>query len=269
MIYSFFRLFWRDVTYSFSYGKYKYLIFLAYMAALAYAISLRNQSIGTNGLDTFFLLMRDNGYIKTLTDYVIPYYWDFTQFFALFLTADYLIHDFRQNQLYVLLRCQSKRQYIMSKIVWLIIQNLALYLCLFAAVYLASGSVTHDFSLNASSYFHQFIEPMMQSKVSSGLLVTRLLIGFIATSTVLSSLLLLLIHWLQPIIAFFCVVVLCTLSTFLDSKWLPAIHSMILKQDIFDLEHHLTLGFSLAYSACLFLAVSTVTLYICKQRELL
>ncbi|RYL87307.1 hypothetical protein [Sporolactobacillus sp. THM19-2] len=263
------RLFWRDVTYSFSYGKYKYLIFFAFMAVLALAESMRIRSFGSNGADTFFLLLRDNGYIKILSDYEIPYYWDFTQFFTLFLTADYIFHDFRQNQLYVLLRCRSKRRYILSKIMWIIFQNLLVYLCLLMVIVLVSGSVSGNFSLSSSSYFHQFIGPMMESQVPEWELLMRLLIGFIITSVVLSSLMLLLIHWLSPIITFFSVVVLCSLSTFLDSRWLPAIHSMILKTDIFNMEHQLTLGFSLLYCAGVYVLVNTVTLFMCKRREII
>ncbi|WP_353948548.1 hypothetical protein ABNN70_01665 [Sporolactobacillus sp. Y61] len=75
--------------------------------------------------------------IKILSDYEIPYYWDFTQFFTLFLTADYIFHDFRQNQLYVLLRCRSKRRYILSKIMWIIFQNLIFHIYAITAVVLS------------------------------------------------------------------------------------------------------------------------------------
>lgn len=266
---SFYRLFFRHVIYSFSYGKYKYTAFFIIMAFLALMTSLQLKAFGSNSVGTFFLLLQDKGYFVQLSDYEVPFYWDFIQFFVLFLIGDFLFQDLENNRAYLLMRCRSRLRYILSNICWIVSQTIFIYIGLFAVIYVVSSLVLGNFSIGESPYFQHNIASFMEIKVTPGGLVLRILVGFILTSTVLSSIQLLCIQFVPPVMAFFGVIILSSISTFSDIQWLPAIHSMILKQNIFNLEHHLTLRFSIIYCVVLYAVVTILTIFIFKKKDIL
>lgn len=263
------KLFFRDISYSFSYGKYKYASFYSLIALLALMISLQIKPLGSNSIGTFFLLLQDKGYIRVLADYQVPLNWDFIQFFSLFLIGDFLFQDQENNRTYLLLRCRSKCHFILSRIFWIVVQNVFLYLGIIVVIYVVSSLTLGDFSIGESAYFNHNIASLMAIKVSPEQLLLRILLGFIMTSIVLSSIQLLCIQFISPTITFFGVVVISSISTFYGNKWLPAIHSMILKQDIFNLEHHLTLNFSITYCAVLYVIVTVLTIFVFKNKDIL
>lgn len=263
------KLFFRHVSYSLSYGKYKLFIFYSIAAFLALATSIQIKTIGSNSIGAFFLLLKDNGYLYRLSDYQVPFSWDFIQFFTLFLIGDFLFHDLDSNRRYLLLRCRSKMNYILSKIIWVAVQNMFIYIGLFAVIYVISSLVLGNFSMGDSPFFNNTISSMMEIKEAPGQLLLRIFIGFEVTSLVLSSLQLLFLQFASPIVTFLSVIILSSLSTFSDSKWLPAIHSMILRQNIFDLKHHLTLGFSVAYCAIVYILVTLFTIFLFQKKDIL
>ncbi|GGE53103.1 hypothetical protein GCM10011391_34980 [Pullulanibacillus camelliae] len=265
---TFYRLLSHDLSYSLAYGKYKFIVFYGLIALLSLMMGAEVKSVANgNTVGTVYLLLKDNGYIKTLSDYELPYYWDFIQFFTLFLIGDFLYQDLNNNRTYVVLRCHSKLQYMLSKVCWLIIQNMLLFAGMFIVIYAVSSIVLGDFSFHSSAYFHHYIASLMNNSVSPGQLVWRIFLGYILTNLVLSSILLLLLQWLSPIVSFLGVIIISSLSTFLGTKWLPAIHSMILKQDTFNREHHLTLSFSVIYCAVCFVVIAAFTLYTFRKSE--
>ncbi|TCP29949.1 hypothetical protein EV207_10743 [Scopulibacillus darangshiensis] len=259
------KLFFHDFTYGFSYGKHKYIVFYSMIGLLSLMISFQLKPLGSNSIATFFLLLKDNGYIKQLSDYQVPFYWDFIQFSVLFLIGDFLFQDIENKRIYLLLRSRSKSHYILSKIFWVVVQNILIYIGLFTTIYIISSLALGDFSLGKSPYFKQNIVPLMVTKVTPGQLLLNILLGFIITSVLLSSILLLFIQFSPPIMIFFGVIVISSISTFSSIKWLPAIHSMILKRDIFNMEHHLTLGFSIIYCLVLYAFVTTFTFFVFKK----
>lgn len=263
------KLFNRDFTYALSYGKYKYIVFYSLLAFLALMISLQIKSYGSNSMGIFFLLLKDKGYIQNLSDYQIPFYWDFTQFFVLFLIGDYLFQDHESNRVYVLIRCHSKMKYLFSKIYWIIVQNLLIFLGVFIVVYIISSLTLNDFSIGSSPYFLNHIEVQMANKVTPVHLLIRLFVGFVMTSIVLSCLLLLCIQFTTPIVSFLSVIILCSVSTFSGIKWLPAIHSMILRSNVFNHAHHLTFGFSISYCIGLYIIITLLTLFVFKNIDFL
>lgn len=263
------KLFCRDMIYSFAYGKYKYLAFFGIIAFLALVTSLQLKPSEGNSVDIFFLLLQDNGYISEHASYRIPLYWDFVQFIILFLIADFLFHDQESNEAYLLFRCRSRLHYISTKICWIVVQNIFICSGLFVVIYAVSSLVYGDFSIKASPYFRENIESMMAINVTPEQLLLRILLGYIMTSIVLSTILLLCIQLISPIVSFLGVVILCTISTFSGIKWLPAIHSMILKTNIFDMEHHLTLPFSITYSVVVFSVTALLTIVFFKKKDIL
>lgn len=263
---SLYRLLIHDFKYSLSYGKYKYIGFYGVIVILALLFSLQQKEINGNGVTVIFSLLKDEGYFNQLADYVLPFNWTFIQVCTLFLISDYLFFDQENNKNYLLLRARSKKNYIASKLIWIITQNILIFTLLFIIIYCVTAMTTGNLSLNRSAYFNHSI---MELSISPSQLVLRILTGYIITGIVLSSILLLAMQFLLPVLSFLSVVILCSLSTFLDTKWLPAIHSMILKQDIFNSEHHLTLTFSVIYSMVLYIIVSIITLNVFKRKEFL
>lgn len=263
-----FRLLRRDLLYSLSYGKYKYLSLFVLTAILALSKSMVLKPIGSNCVGVIYLLLQDNGYITQLSDYQVPLYWDFYQFYILFLIGDFLSHDMAKNQPYILLRSRLKINYMLSKIAWIITQTILIYVLLFAIIYIVSSLVLGTFSIGDSRYFTQTIQPTMQIHLSPEKLLIRILIGFILSGVVLSGIQLLAMQVITPMMGFLGVVILCTISTFSGLKWLPAIHSMILKQDIFNLEHHLTFTFSLWYCLITYSVVSFLSILIIKKKDI-
>ena len=266
---SFFKLLYRHILYSFSYGKYKYSIFFGFMALLALMKSLQLTHVESNSVGTFYWLFKDNGYISRLADYQVPFYWVFIQFFVLFLISDFLFQDLENNRSYLLMRCRSKVQYILSNICWIVVQTLFIFIGLFAVIYIVSSLTLGDFSLGESVYFQQNIASLMEMKESPGSLVLHMFTGFFLTTIVLSSIQLLCMQFFSPIISFFGVIILSSLSTFSDIKWLPAIHSMILKQNIFNIEHHLTLSYSIMYCIGLYAIVTILTILVFRKKDIL
>jgi hypothetical protein len=236
---------------------------------LAITKSLELKSLSSNSVDTFYSLLKDEGYLYRLSDYQVPFHWDFIQFFVLFLIGDFLFQDIENNRTYLLVRCRSKLNYVLSKMGWIVFQNLFIYITLFVVIYVISSFILKNFTIGDSGYFHKHIESLMEIKTTSQNLVVRILAGYILTSILLSSMLLLSIQFLSPIMTFFGVIIICVISTFSDSKWLPAIHSMILKQSIFNLEHQLTLSFSMIYCGILYLITTLVTLYVFQKKDIL
>lgn len=266
---SVFKLFSRDIIYSFSYGKYKFIVFYSFIAFLSLMNSLQIKSSESNSVGTIFSLLKDKGYIYRLSDYQVPFNWDFILFFVLFLIGDFLFQDLENNRTYLLLRCRSKITYMLSKVYWVVVQNLLIFIGVFAVIYIVSSLVLGDFSIGQSAYFNNNIASLMEIKVTPQQLLLRILLGYIMTSILLSSLQLLCIQFITPIMTYFGVIIICTISTFSDIKWLPAIHSMILKSEIFNLEHHLTLGFSMAYCAVLYVLITFMTLFFFKKMDIL
>ncbi|PLR78600.1 hypothetical protein CU633_05065 [Bacillus sp. V3-13] len=264
-----YKLFSRDMAYSLSYGKYKYLIFYCIIAALSLMTSLQLKSFDSNSVGTFYLLLKDNGYIKLLSEYEVPVNWTFIQFFVLFLIGDFLFQDIGKNRSYLLLRCRSKGQYILAKMGWIVAQSMILYIGVFVVIYFVSSLVLCDFSIGASPFFTDMIAPLMEIRITPGDLILRIILGYFMTTLVLSSIQLLCIQFISPAIAYFGVIILGGISTFSDLKWLPAIHSMILKQTIFDIEHQLTLRFSILYSLVLYVLISIITFFVFKEKDIL
>lgn len=90
--------------------------------------------------------------------YEIPVNWIFIQFFILFLITDFLVHDAETNSSYLILRIKRREQYILSKLIWIVIQNILVYFGLFIVIYVISSLLLGDFSLEASSYFQDTIQ---------------------------------------------------------------------------------------------------------------
>ena len=108
----------------------------------------------------------------------------------------------------------------------------------------------------------------MATLIAPAELVARIVIGYLLTGIVLSAIQLLLLQFLAPAITFFAVVLLGSLSAIVDAKWLPGIHSMILKQEIFAPEQQLSFGFSVAYTAVSFVLFSAVTFMAFRKKDI-
>jgi hypothetical protein len=258
-----------DIIYSLSYGKYKWVAFFGLVILLSVTTSIQAKAWHANSVDVFFLLLKDNGYISSLSDYEVPYKWVFIQCFTLFLVSDFLSKDIKTNRIYLILRCQSKNLYILSKLIWIIIINFFLYVCLFLIVYFISGSVLGDLTIETSPYFHHFIQPLMTMPTDPGIFVFQLFFGFFLTTIVLSSIQLLFIQYVSPMIVFLGVIFLSVVSTLYGTKWLPAIHSMILKHTWFEETHHLTFLFSDLYSTLVFIGVAVITVSLFRNKDIL
>lgn len=263
------KLFNRDMTYSFSYGKYKYLLFYALIIVLTVAESLKIKSFTGNSVDAYFQLLKDTGYFYQLSDYVVPVNWLFIQLIVLFLVSDFLVHDFKVNSHYLLLRIHVKGEFILSKLWWIITQNTLIHFGIIIIIYVISSCILGDFSLEVSSFYHLYIDSQMIIPLSPLQLFLHIFLGYVMTSIVLSSLFLLCLQLFTPIISFCLAIIISSLSTFLDWKWLPAIHSMILKKDVFDYEHHLSIQFSAAYSVCVFILLSVITYFLFKKKDII
>lgn len=264
-----FNLFLLDIFYSLSYGKYKLFGFLFFIAFLAIMLSLQLKSAGSNSIGTFFVMLKDYGYITKISDYQVPYYWVFIQFVVLFLIGDYLSRDMENNQIYLVLRGRSKLNYILSKMLWIVFQNILIFLFLFIIVYVISSVMLGDFSIGSSPFYQKSMVALMAIKVTPEQFLFRLFIGFIMTSIVLSSLQLFAMQLTSPILTYFGVILISCISTFSGSKWLPAIHSMIMKSSIFNQDHHLTLEFSAEYCAVVYVLVTGLTIYFYKKKDIL
>ncbi|WP_077324727.1 hypothetical protein [Virgibacillus siamensis] len=263
----FYKLFIRDLINSWQYGKIKYLVFFTIIIFLSTMKSLQIKQFDANSVGTFFLLLQDNGKIKHITDYQIPFYWNFIQFFILFLIGDYLFNDFQRNKTYALIRSGSRTAYISAKICWIFIQNIITVALLFLAIYVSSGVVLNDFSIGISDYFLTAIEPAMNMETSPEQLLFQMLVGFVLTSVVLSGIILLGMQFFEKITVFFSVILLCSISTFYGSKWLPAVHSMILKHHIFSQNLSLTFSFSIIYCIFLYAILSIAIVMVFRKKD--
>lgn len=87
------KLIIRDMLYSWSYGKHKYIIFFCILSFLSVATSLQLKPFGSNSSGVFYFLLKDNGYIRVISDYEVPVYWVFIQFYIQFLIGDFLFDD--------------------------------------------------------------------------------------------------------------------------------------------------------------------------------
>jgi len=261
-----YRLFLRDWKYSLLYGKWKYGAWFLFFAFLTLMMSVRLNQYGVNSADIIFMLLKDEGYFQFLSEYEVPIYWVFTQFFIIFLIGDFLSEDFQKNRIYLLLRSRSKSSYFLSKIGWLIMQNIGFIIGLFLSIYLVSSITLRTFSLETSLYFQDTVVPLMDIPVSASEVVTRIIVGYLVTSLALSGLLFLTMQLLSPALAFLGIIILSGVSTILDSKWLPGIHSMILKQSIFANNYQLSMTFSLVYSFVVFL-VSSIIAYLVFNKK--
>ncbi|MCM3738576.1 hypothetical protein M3215_23075 [Bacillus cytotoxicus] len=259
----------RNVRYSISYGKYKYIAFFSFIAFLAIVMSVQMKVTGSNSVEIFYLLLKDKGYFLHISEYDPPLFWEFIQFFVLFLIGDFLFHDFKHNRSYLLLRCRSRLQYVLSYIGWIFVQNIVIYLGVFFVIYVCASCMMGNFSLEASPYFKQVIQSELVISVTPSELVCRILFGYIMAGIVLSSIQLLFMQLLSAPIVFFGTIIVSGMSTLSDNQWLPAIHSMILKQSIFDTEHHLTLQVSIVHSFVLYSVITMCILFIFRKKDML
>ncbi|MFD2752174.1 hypothetical protein ACFSUM_17435 [Virgibacillus siamensis] len=263
----FFKLLFRDLINSWQYGKFKYIVFFIMIIFLSVMKSLQIKQFDASSVGTFFLLLQDNGYIKHITDYQIPFYWNFIQFFILFLIGDYLFYDSQKNKTYALIRSGSRTAFISAKIGWIIIQNTIIVVCLFLVIYISSGIIFGDFSIDRSDYFLNRIQPFMNISTSPEKLLVQLLVGFILSSVVLSGIILLGMQFFEKISVFFSVIILCSISTFYGGKWLPAVHSMIMKHHIFSQDYSLTFLFSIIYCICFYIILGIAVVLAFRRKD--
>ncbi|MBP3040957.1 hypothetical protein J9303_15825 [Bacillaceae bacterium Marseille-Q3522] len=227
-------------------------------------ISIQQKSYDGNNVTVLFRLLKDEGYFYLLTDYKIPINWIFIQLTVLFLIGDFFFQDLGKNRTYLLLRSRLKGRYILSKIVWMIVQSFVFFAGIFIVIYIVSSLVFGDFSLTETSYLKQIIGTILSPEE----FILRILLGYFVTTIALSAVLLLCMQFIPPVVAYFAVIAVSCISTFADMKWLPAIHSMILKQAIFAPEHQLTLRYSLTYSILLFAFASLATYFVFKKKDI-
>jgi hypothetical protein len=265
----FFPLLKRDIKLSFFYSKYKYLVFFTFLSILTVSKSLSVKNLGGGNVDVFFLLLKDEGYFLNLSDISIPVNWIFIQYATLFLISDYYVNDFKNNSIYILVRTQNKSAFFLSKVVWLIWQILIVFISISLIVYLVSSAILGSFSIKFTPLYKVMITTQLDIKVTPLILVLHILIGFILTTLILSIFQLLCMQFLTPIISYFCVISISSISIIADSKWLPAIHSMILKQEIFDVDHALSFQFSITYCVIIFILLAFISTYIYQRKDIL
>lgn len=152
-------------------------------------------------------------------------------FFIVFIIGSYIYDDLKNNGVYILSRVGNTKYFWISKVLWIIINNLIYYLIVFGIAVIA-GKI-----FSGSSLEKDLIETL-----------GTLFILYFTTSIALCLLNATLSLIVKPVYAYLIIILLLAFSIFLKNNLLPGQHSLILRHVPFDKIYNLTLWKSLIYN---------------------
>lgn len=171
-----------------------------------------------------------------------PLVWFMVNFFIVFIVGSYMYDDLKNNGVYILSRIGNPQYFWISKVLWIIINNLIYYLIVLGIAVIAGKR------FSGSSLEKDLIETL-----------GTLFILYFTTSVALCLLNTTLSLIVKPVYAYLIIILLLDFSIFLKNNLLPGQHSLILRHVPFDKIYNLTLWKSLIYNFVL----STTSIILC------
>ncbi|WP_062199376.1 hypothetical protein [Massilibacterium senegalense] len=223
----------RDLLYGWMKNKSRYGVFFFLIVTLSFkniwVLSYQNGTV----LDLFLESFKSSEYLTAIEDIGdIPITWILIHFLILFIIGDFIRDDIKENAIYILTRTKRIQEYWLAKLLWIIINVFIMYGLMFLIMYLLGVF---------------FLQPVLEwGPISKGLLTGALLAEtnglqflfllfclYSTTSIVLGFIHLMFTIFISSQYALLLTLIIVCLSIFIDYQWLPGIHSMLLKHDIF------------------------------------
>ncbi|GEM_PF-716658 len=242
------KLLKKDLVQGFYINRIKLIIFILFIVVMTIGMGNLIRNNEGNIVDLFFVCYRDIGYIENIKELnSLPIVWIFINAFVVFFIGDFVYEDLRKNSIYTLVRTKRIQEYWLSKICWIFINVFLLYVILFAVTYFIGGLFL-DNSMKWTIFSNRLIKEKMVRELSPLKFTIILFIIYTSTSMSIAVLQTYFTLFIKPVHSFLLVIIIISLSIFLDNQLLIGIHSMILKHDYFDSWHGLSLIKSIVYN---------------------
>ncbi|MFQ3545773.1 hypothetical protein Q7A53_16970 [Halobacillus rhizosphaerae] len=227
----------RDLLLLFSSNLYKWIAAIG-LTIFITSVSLYNlnhwfqlhdyQNIQASLTDVLFLNFKGTA----PTDKELPYVWLLVQLYGVFLVGNFTEEDFKENGPYIISR-SSRGKWWMSKTLSIGVLMFVYYGVLVLVTLLLSSFYV-DLSFNWSTYGNKMIVPLLSTSIHPFLFVL-VMVGLLYTGNLLLTFLLMtLLARFSSIYSFLIVVVILFSSLFIHFSGSPAMHSIILRQGLFN-----------------------------------
>ncbi|MGE8057066.1 hypothetical protein ACQKOD_24795 [Bacillus mycoides] len=247
----------RDLLHGIYNNQYKYLTFIMFILLLSISNGNAIKNEGGNIVDLFFVNYKDMGYAMGIGEMNrLPIIWILINVFVAFIIGDFIKTDLKNNAVYVLTRTKSFKEYWISKVLWVFINVLFLYVGLFIITYF-TGCLFINNSIEWSSLSNILIKNMLVQDITAKEFMVSLFLLYFTTSFTISLLQINLTLFIKSRYSFLIIILTACLSIFIDNQMFPAIHSMILKHNYFDSIHELTILKSIIYN----IVFSSIAIY--------
>lgn len=227
-------------------GKYCILFFLIIIMTII-NIQLLNRNNG-NILDLFYMTYKDTEYKNSNLDFQeFPFIWFLINILISSSIGNYILEDIKKDAYYVLIRCKTYTLYWLSKICFVLIHTLLIYFILFSLTFII-GAIFLNNTLEWSLLFNPILRESIVQSITPLKFILSLFLIYSTTSIVITLLQINLSLFLGKKRGVILIIFILVLSIFSTNQYLPAIHSMLLKHDIFDKAHGLSIIDSLKYN---------------------
>ncbi len=198
-----------------------------------------------------FSFFQDSGYIHSLTEYKLPYYWLLIHVCSLFFIDYPIFLDSQKNYYTLLLQVKNRKTYTFSLLCTIILCSL-IFLFLFILIFLSSIYIV------ASTH-------KLFTFDDNTVLISQYLLLLYFSILLINMLCFILSRILSFQISIFLSVLTLIISTLRNERWLIGSQSLLMKQH-FITERGLTLS-SHFLITCIYFSVMTFLLFLCMDKK--
>lgn len=235
-----FSLIKRDFTFTFKAILIKNILFqIVFLCiSLFYIINLKGH-YNVNYAKMVFENLKGILYYNQGDGFQLPMIWIIINFFIIFILANYMYDDLKNNGIYILTRIKKSKYFYYAKILWIIGNVFIYYLLIFLIMLIVSKVFLHG---DCKYIF------IVGIKVNCRVFIIKTFLLYVTTSLALVLFQNAISLFFNPVYSYLITIILIVLSVFISSKLMPGQHSLILRHAPFNKLHNLTFIKSLIYN---------------------
>ena len=195
-----------------------------------YYISANKMSILPSAVDYLICCFAGTEPLLTMarTEFKFPVIWLQILLCPVVLNMDYMLDDLQKTGEQILIRCQYRYKWFLSKCIWNICSSFAYFSCaLISAIIIShlSGNFSFDYNSTLTAFFGVFLQKKATPII---LLITVIILPFLTIAT-LNTLQMILCLYIKPVYSFLTCLTLLVLAVFYDSSFLLGTGAMLIR----------------------------------------
>ncbi|MDU6480894.1 MAG: hypothetical protein E6538_02795 [Paeniclostridium sordellii] len=251
-----FKLIKRDLIVGFEKNKYKFLVIALVFTIIIYAnaYGLRSQAIelgisnnDINFVDLFFSIFKGINYNK----FPLPINWILINMYTTYLIGSYCYDDLSEESYNVIVRSKDRKNFWISKVVWMVITIITFYILLLFLITFFSITI-FNVSFEWSTFSKETLLEVIQTNwVGFYFILFTLFIYFLTSITI--AIIQLIISFIIKLRYIYIInIFIFILSIFSNEFIIPIQGSLILRQNIFNKLYHINPLNSVMYNLIVF-----------------